>query len=41
MINALRLVGLETIADEHISVLSGGEKQRVAVVRAWILKLLS
>ncbi|WP_261835468.1 energy-coupling factor ABC transporter ATP-binding protein [Vibrio ishigakensis] len=38
VINALRLVGLETIADEHISVLSGGEKQRVAVVRAWILK---
>ncbi|WP_261817291.1 energy-coupling factor ABC transporter ATP-binding protein [Vibrio gallicus] len=37
VINALRLVGLETIADEHISVLSGGEKQRVAMVRAWIL----
>ncbi|MGR5411232.1 energy-coupling factor ABC transporter ATP-binding protein [Vibrio astriarenae] len=38
VINALRLVGLETLADEHISVLSGGEKQRVAMARAWILK---
>lgn len=38
IINALRLVGLETLADEHISVLSGGEKQRVAMARAWILK---
>ncbi|GAK83301.1 ABC-type tungstate transport system ATP-binding protein [Vibrio ponticus] len=37
MINALRRVGLETLADEHISVLSGGEKQRVAMARAWIL----
>jgi len=37
VINALRLVGLETVADEHISVLSGGEKQRVAMARAWIL----
>ncbi|MBA5763512.1 energy-coupling factor ABC transporter ATP-binding protein [Vibrio sp. 404] len=37
VINALRLVGLETLADEHISVLSGGEKQRVAMARAWIL----
>ncbi|MCV5737013.1 energy-coupling factor ABC transporter ATP-binding protein, partial [Escherichia coli] len=34
----LRMVGLETLADEHISVLSGGEKQRVAMARAWILK---
>ena len=32
------MVGLETLADEHISVLSGGEKQRVAMARAWILK---
>ncbi len=38
VINALRMVGLETLADEHISVLSGGEKQRVAMARAWILR---
>ncbi|MEF1339548.1 energy-coupling factor ABC transporter ATP-binding protein, partial [Vibrio rotiferianus] len=38
VISALRMVGLETLADEHISVLSGGEKQRVAMARAWILK---
>ena len=38
IINALRMVGLETLADEHISVLSGGERQRVATARAWILK---
>lgn len=38
VIAALRMVGLETLADEHISVLSGGEKQRVAMARAWILK---
>ncbi len=38
VINALRMVDLETLADEHISVLSGGEKQRVAMARAWILK---
>ncbi len=38
VIKALRLVGLETIANEHISVLSGGEKQRVAMARAWLLK---
>lgn len=38
IINALRMVGLETLADEHISVLSGGERQRVAMARAWILK---
>ncbi len=37
VINALRMVGLETLADEHISVLSGGERQRVAMARAWIL----
>lgn len=37
-INALRMVGLETLADEHISVLSGGERQRVAMARAWVLK---
>ncbi|MGR2767289.1 ATP-binding cassette domain-containing protein [Photobacterium ganghwense] len=36
-INALRMVGLETLANEHISVLSGGERQRVAMARAWIL----
>ncbi|PSW06208.1 energy-coupling factor ABC transporter ATP-binding protein [Photobacterium lipolyticum] len=38
VINALRMVGLETLADEHISVLSGGERQRVAMARAWVLK---
>jgi tungstate transport system ATP-binding protein len=38
VVTALRMVGLETLADEHISVLSGGEKQRVAMARAWILK---
>ncbi|MEZ8740898.1 energy-coupling factor ABC transporter ATP-binding protein [Photobacterium swingsii] len=38
VINALRLVGLETLANEHISVLSGGERQRVAMARAWVLK---
>ena len=37
VINALRMGKLETLADEHISVLSGGEKQRVAMARAWIL----
>ncbi|OBT13391.1 ABC transporter ATP-binding protein [Vibrio sp. UCD-FRSSP16_10] len=36
-INALRLVGLESLADEHCSVLSGGEKQRLAMARAWIV----
>ncbi|NAX41199.1 ATP-binding cassette domain-containing protein, partial [Vibrio sp. V26_P1S5P106] len=35
VITALRMVGLETLAHEHISVLSGGEKQRVAMARAW------
>ncbi len=38
VINALRMVGLETLADEHISVLSGGERQRVAMALSWILK---
>lgn len=37
VITALRMVGLETLANEHVSVLSGGEKQRVAMARAWIL----
>ncbi|WP_428773514.1 energy-coupling factor ABC transporter ATP-binding protein, partial [Vibrio sp.] len=37
-IAALRMVGLETLVDEHVSVLSGGEKQRVAMARAWVLK---
>lgn len=30
-ISALRLVGLETLVDEHVSVLSGGERQLVAM----------
>ncbi|WP_070971478.1 energy-coupling factor ABC transporter ATP-binding protein [Vibrio sonorensis] len=38
VITALRMVGLETLADEHISVLSGGERQRVAMARAWVIK---
>lgn len=37
-IRALRMVGLETLADEHISVLSGGERQHIAMARAWVLK---
>ncbi len=37
VIKALRMVGLETLADEHVSLLSGGERQRVAMARAWIL----
>ena len=37
VICALRMLGLESLANEHISVLSGGEKQRVAMARAWIL----
>ncbi|MDN3714754.1 ATP-binding cassette domain-containing protein [Vibrio breoganii] len=36
-IHALRQVGLESLADEHCSVLSGGEKQRLAMARAWIV----
>ncbi|KXF81463.1 ATP-binding cassette domain-containing protein [Enterovibrio coralii] len=34
---ALRLIGLESLSREHISLLSGGEKQKVAMARAWIL----
>lgn len=35
--DAIKKVSLEHLANEHISVLSGGEKQRVAMARAWIL----
>ncbi|WP_413478828.1 ATP-binding cassette domain-containing protein [Vibrio hibernica] len=38
VISALRKVGLETLAKEHVSVLSGGEKQRIAMARAWVTK---
>lgn len=34
---ALRMVGLDSLSREHISVLSGGEKQKVAMARAWAL----
>ncbi|KKD59456.1 ABC transporter ATP-binding protein [Grimontia sp. AD028] len=34
---ALRMIGLESLSREHISVLSGGEKQKVAMARAWAL----
>lgn len=37
VIKVLRMAGLDTLINEHISVLSGGEKQRVAMARAWIL----
>ncbi len=37
-IAALRMVGLEALAHEHISILSGGEKQKVAMARAWAMK---
>ncbi len=40
VIQALRMVGLESIANEHICVLSGGEKQRIAMARAWLLQPL-
>jgi tungstate transport system ATP-binding protein len=36
--DALRLVGLEAIADRAARVLSGGEQQRVALARAWALR---
>ncbi|MGB2079513.1 MAG: energy-coupling factor ABC transporter ATP-binding protein, partial [Vibrio sp.] len=34
---AIKRVGLEHLAHAHISVLSGGEKQRVAMARAWVV----
>ncbi|MGF1705885.1 ATP-binding cassette domain-containing protein [Enterovibrio baiacu] len=34
---ALRMIGLESLSREHISVLSGGEKQKVAMARAWAI----
>lgn len=35
-LDAIRRVGLEHLTHEHISILSGGEKQRVAMARAWV-----
>lgn len=34
---ALRNIGLESLSREHVSLLSGGEKQKVAMARAWAL----
>lgn len=35
---SLRLVGLESLADRPARVLSGGEQQRLALARAWVLR---
>lgn len=35
---ALHLIGLGSLANKHISILSGGERQKVAMARAWALK---
>ena len=35
---SLRLVGLETLANRSARVLSGGEQQRLALARAWVLQ---
>lgn len=36
LLKALRLIQLESLRHEHISFLSGGEKQKVAMARAWV-----
>jgi len=37
-LEALRKVGLETLAEHPARVLSGGEQQRLALARAWAIK---
>lgn len=36
-IQALQKIGLENLLNQHISTLSGGERQKVAMARAWVL----
>lgn len=34
---SLQMIGLENLKNMHVSALSGGEKQKVAMARAWVL----
>lgn len=36
-LQALQKMGLESLSHQHISILSGGERQKVAMARAWAL----